>query len=502
MQSDRIKKLLNQFKEKPIETKSSYILLFIGLVTFLWFAGNNFISHSEFWAISSAKLLGMTSHESLIVYARPFYYFVLSVPYAFKLGNVDHILFARLLFAVLAFLHFFLSWKLSLKLNKSRWSSFLFLIFILSFHVYTYNIFRIRSDLLCQVLTLAAFLRILKLQTQPKPRFKYDPYIILFSFLISLTTPKSLYAVLWLCAFYVFTKRKNTNRMNLLRDILFLFLGPAYILILIAVVSGFFFPDIDNIFAITLSYYLNSFSHYLSWESLTAVIRSAKINILHYVVIFTGIGLAIKSRSSLSESQKSLLFIFSLSFLTLVLHPERWDYFIASIAPYLALPALFTFNFLEKTKLKALFLLPLIWFPFHTTYYTSWLYENKEQLSAIQSLESLLRDNKPGRYFDGTGILPRENSILWFLGPGDPENNKNTLNSIKQIQPEFIFRTPKLRHSGPEMIIFLHKNYQEEVEGIWVKKDFFPQLKREHLKRPAIPFELLFIYDIHPPTRW
>ena len=78
----------------------------LSLILFLFMGLNHFISHSEFWSIAIAKILGQ-SNAAANNY-KFLFYLPLKLLYIFPLSNVEHIQVARLFFGGMAFACFFL----------------------------------------------------------------------------------------------------------------------------------------------------------------------------------------------------------------------------------------------------------------------------------------------------------------------------------------------------------------------------------------------------------
>ena len=65
-----------------------------------------FISHSELWAVASARLLGSTDFVAIPLYYKPLFYVPLHFFYFFDLSNTQHILLARAFFSIIGSIGF------------------------------------------------------------------------------------------------------------------------------------------------------------------------------------------------------------------------------------------------------------------------------------------------------------------------------------------------------------------------------------------------------------
>ena len=187
--------------------------------------------------------------------------------------------------------------------------------------------------------------------------------------------------------------------------------------------------------------------------------------------------------------------------LILIVHSEKWTYFIAQLIPFLSLPALFTFQMLNHRAFsKILVVILLLGSPLLITNHHSWFRSNKQQFLAIQELENIVSHIPNATYFDSTGLLPRAHGRMWFLGPNDPNSKVDTLLNLKREPPDFIFYTPKLDLAFAEITVFLYKNYIEIAQDVWLIQD---KAKKFEASPAQIKTSLrtLFIYDFLPYMR-
>ena len=136
------------------------------------------------------------------------------------------------------------------------------------------------------------------------------------------------------------------------------------------------------------------------------------------------------------------------------------------------------------------------------TFYNSWWHTNKVQFGHTEHLNLILEHLPEWRIFDSTGIVPRANNVLAFYGPSDPEGNANTTKSLEQYKPEIVVYTPKLRIGGPNLIIFLHKNYEEVNPGFWILKAKLDDYNELYFPKWNYNLGTTFGYDYLPEVRY
>ncbi len=496
-----LKKLFQKYSNIIIYDLRTYGAFLLPLPLFLYLSATNFVSHSEFWAISSATLLGSTLHEAMVLNLKPVFYLFLQIPYYFNLQSPAHVVFARMQFGLLAFINLILIYRLIRTLNWSRLCAAFYCGFLLTFHVYFYNFYRVRADFITLFFLLLILERLVRPRVHLIQKFGFDPFVPVLVFLLSLSTPKAVYSILWICCAYAFLNWHKLKVWKIFRQLLFYFLLPASALVLGRQILGIGSDFIENIYALAINYHFNSLENIWEAENFSAVVRSLRINFLQYFVILVGILLFFLKRRFKSKERKLALLLFCLSGVTLLIHPERWDFFIASLIPFLGLPGIFVFESIGKNWQKITLVVALIWTPLHMTYYTGWWFSNQGQLKNVEQVEFIMEHFPGALLFDATGVAPRVDNLLWFLGPYDVPGNRKTLKVVEQIRPEVILFTPKLRFGGPELIIILNKHYNEVRPNLWVSNKFAPEFSEVHFPNWNYNLGAAFNYDHLPRIR-
>jgi hypothetical protein len=429
---------------------------------------------------------------------RPLFYGLLKFPYFIETANWQHILLARGMFGFLGFINLLLIYRLIRSFDYSHWQSIGYVFFLLTFHVFFYKIYRVRSDFLVLTFLLIAIERILRGIVESHKWLKFDLVLPALVLLMCLSTPKSVYALCWLFIFYnwyQFDPQRPLTAFS--RSLLMIGLPPSLLLITFQLLVSPSSP-LPDLYATSLNYYLMSFNSSFESISFLAIKRSLAINFLQYLGIALGLGLFLLHKKTQSKKQQAMILFFGLALLTLILHPERWDFFIAFVLPFIGLPFLFIIQRLENRTSRMATSLALFLIPGLMTQFSGWHHSNQMQKRAIDNV-SLVIGHFPGAaLFDATGILPRGHRLNGFIGPNDVIGNRNTLMAVETRRPEFILYTPKVALAAPQILVFLTKEYAEKRPGLWVRKDLATafdemgfQQWRYHLGAP-------FVYDHFP----
>ncbi len=477
----------------------SFILSF---PVFIYLSLNYYISHSELWAIASARLLGETSGEALVLYYKLIFYSFLKIFYGFELGNIHHIKFSRLFFGFLASLNLSLFITNIFWLTKSFRSSFLYLFFLMTAQIYICHVFRVRADVVSTFFILLLYTRINYnyLHNSQGRLFKpLDFFLFIFAFL---STPKSIFLLTAVIVYSLFLNIKNQSRTELLLSLLIHLFFPVGIILTTFSLLNSAQILLANPYSLALQYQINTMSDFFSSGNWSHILLSLKINFMHYVFIIWGLLIYLwRPQSEKNHFKDTQVILTLLALLMTLIQTEKWPYFLASMLPFMGLPLIFFLDRYKKPFQSIIFSLVIIITPLLMTIPQTLFPHNREQLKAISELEKLFKLLPEGNYFDSVGILPRYPSGLWFLGPSDPQSRAYTLEHLKNNSPDFIFYTTKVNLGAPEIISFLYENYFQKQGDIWIlnkHKDLFKDVPNIDL----INIEPLFIYDFLPATRF
>ena len=486
---------------KRSKPEAWFFTICLGL--FLFMGLYNFISHSEFWSIAISKLLGQTSGSGIANYYRPLFYLPLRLLYFLPLSNTEHILTARLLFSGIAFACFSL-FLFNLKwFTKNRTDKIFFGIFFLSFQVYFYNISRVRSDLMAHFFILMTYTLINRDYHNHRPMKSFDRKVLILCALAFLSTPKAIYLILAIMFYEYYLHGRNTNLSKMFMNFVF---SPVLILSLFLVMGDLLFKMKIfpvNPYPLALNYHLNSMKLFFDSNLWVDVFSSLRINFLHWFLILLGLFIFFIKRKSFQKDRflSAQILLFLMSLFILIIHPEKWGYFIAVLIPFLSLPLLVLLPQINNPLKRSVIMVCLILSPFINTSIHSFYRTNEGQRIAIKKLEEITKPQPFETYFDSTGILPRKKMLYAFFGPNDPVSGSKTFMQLKSHPPGFIFITSKVRQGGPGIYKILIENYYSYTPDVWIHK----RLKKSYRfdkSRSALGLESLFIYDFFPYERF
>ncbi len=468
----------------------------IPLLIFVPMSLSNFISHSEFWGITSGQLFGSFSPEAIVVYYRPIFYALLKSLYFLPLDNISHIKAARLLFGVIASFNCFLIAAIVYQRSKDKKLSFIYILFLLSIHTYFYNIFRVRSDILALFFFLLAVYKTNLDVLKGLPTFSWKTLGLIF--LCFLSTPKAIFLIFVFAAYTFYLNSTEKASSPKFRIAFYLMLPFAFV----TVVSSLFLllqASESNPFVYALLYFSNTTGQLFQIEGWSNLILSFKINFLHYIFLSMGWILFLKNKKQ--DHWSSFAILAGASSLSFLIYPEKWDYFFASYIPLIFLPSLYVFSWILKKRARFALVIPLFVTPFYMTHFTGWHFSNKEQIRVIGNLGDLVDNSPEALYFDSTGLLPRHPILMVFYGPGDERAHHNNLDILKEVQPTFIFFTAKVSLGEPEILKFLHLNYKEITEDVWIHSQRTPEIPAKITETKPTSLNHLFIYDRRPYIR-
>lgn len=473
-------------------------LLFVTAL-FWWYSVNNFISHSEFWSIFSGQLWGDTSEPATVVYYKPLFYMVLKIPFLIPLSSVDHILVSRSFFGILAGVYFALVSIFVYRESKSIKITLLFSLFIMSFHTFTYNIFRVRADLLSHIFILLGLLSIQKKSENKTDAFVIEQKLLFFFLCALLSTPKAIFSVA-ASLLYLNSKTKKSLRLGPTLVSLSLYLiFPLFLSLSLAGVLQWSSILEENPYSLAILYFVENMGDLFSRNYWVAFTQSLKINFLHYLVILGGAGIILSGKESRFKSFATLSLF---SWLLFLIYSEKWDYYLAVVLPFLSLPSLALFESVSKKFHLWALMTVLVIFPFYMTFFEGWSVPNTSQLAVVEKLENFLKLHPGTSYFDSTGLVPRFPANKSYIGYNDKESAQKAISSARLLKPEFVFYTSNMNNRKDVVMPYLFSNYVRISPNFWVRSEYLSQLEKGPWEDFPLFFKDLFIYDYRPRVRF
>jgi hypothetical protein len=468
-------------------------LFFIFLLFTASLALTQHYSHSELWAITTSQYFFNNSGHTMFIYAKPLFHGLLSLFYALPLNDVAHIQWARGLFAFIGALNLWLIYQIATSQLQRRSASLWFTGFILSFHVVFTQCFRVRSDWF----SFSFFLILLYFLLNPRPQGRAPqktdrliPLLILFSFL---ATPKAIYLISMGALLYLIQSPLNRRR---LKNAVLYFVVPVGLTLSLATLTGELIFSQFGALTFALHYYIQSFSTQWLLSPFVAVQQTLVVNSLQCFVIVTGLFYCGKNIKS--GNNKKYLLITTLAISFILIHPERWEFFLATMVPLLCLPLLTLLN-VKKYRRWLYGLSPaLVVLPLWLTYGETWLVTNKHQQRAIADLAELTKFFPEESYFDSTGALPRQSFFPFYFDENNPASNQNSQEKARIAKPGLVFLTAKMQIGGGRLLTFLLENYKDRGGGFWLRKDL---IKQDSPIYYGPPLNQIFNYSHRPYVR-
>ncbi len=460
----------------------------VSLVLFLFMSFNNFISHSEFWSIAVSGILGQdnagANHYKLL------FHLPLKLLYFFPLSNVEHIQMARLFFGGVAFTCFFLFLLNIRSMVKNSLNWMIFGFFLLSFQIYFYNSFRVRADLISNLFIIMAYTLINKNFYNNHDNYEFKAFktidlkILTLCVLAFLSTPKAVYLIFAIISYQSYLHYKSPSDLSkILLNFVFSIFLPIGLLFLtghLLVQWGLIY---ENPYAMALRYHINSTKPIFSPCLWSEIFITLKINFLNWFLIFLGFLCFLKHEKHMTKLLKGQIILFVPVLLILVVHPEKWSYFIAQLIPFLSLPFLFVLRFADNPFKKLTMTFLLLLSPFVVIVPGTFYRSNSRQMETIKKMEKIMEAAPSENYFDSMGLLPRGKALFVFLGPNDPESRRHTLSALRLKPPGVIFLTSKLGLARPELNTILQGEYRAYRPDVWIHK----RLENSYEFRPQAP---------------
>jgi hypothetical protein len=448
-------------------------LCFFGAFAVLSFFG--YVSDSEIWSVNLGKNISTQWYQPWL-YSRPLFYLPLGFVTAFSNNALGIFRCAKMLFflngAAIVLLTYLIAEQFARMGRRPFFLVPVFAVFLLlSSPLFLYQGYRIRSDLVgCSLQLLVLYIAN---KAEDGPACNAGALLLPI-----LATPKSFLHSIG-SAIYIRTRtdlRYGTPLLffSILAIILVYPQAPAFF-------RGTLFQNESGAF-----FSLARFYH------LKTAATGAPTFLLILLFRVPLLGFRLWKNLFLSQRERdfhlSLAALAVFSFISVVFFPEKTPFFIASNMPvlvifgsmvigdlpvvaesvpslvrqaYLPISAWFVFGILCSTLAQSGATNFLIYFKHDRA---------DKQFAAIETLEKYL-DGYPGAiYFDGVGLIPSKNYVNRFVGPNDPETNKETLRWIAETEPDLIFYVDKLAaHLEPGLSKILERDYFQISQGVFAR---------------------------------
>ena len=331
-----------------------------------------------------------------------------------------------------------------------------------------------------------------------RPFKTFDLKILILCALAFLSTPKSIYMISAIIAYRTYLYYKSpSDLLKLLLNFTFsVFLPISFLLIFNEILfrTGVFN---DSPYFLALRYHLNSMESIFSSNLWNEIYISLKLNLLNWILIFLGLIYFLKHEKNMTKLLKGQIILFLMVLFIIIIHPEKWSYFIAQLIPFLSLPFLFTLRLMDNPFKKLIVISCVFLSVFSLTPLSTFYRNNSRQMEVIGELEKIVKSGSPENYFDSMGLLPRKKALLVFLGPNDPESRIHALSALYEKPPGFIFMTSKVREIDSKIHKLLLKEYRDYRSDVWIHKRLEKSYEFNPHSQPLY-LEEIFVYDFIP----
>jgi hypothetical protein len=458
------------------------------LAFFVFFGGLTHISASEFWPISLSKLVLSSGMSDTGIFLKPVFHVLLSFIYFFPLSGWDHILAARILFSIIAFLTcaIFVNWQLRINVKNGQVGRHLFFFLLFLSPVFLAQVVKVRSDMLALFFSVI----LISIGSIAKPVYSSKRFLLLATvnlFLLA-STPRALIhdivVVGFLLMYHWKSLRGNPEGQ---RQYLIAFgipyLAVAYICKPDGIASAFLLPYVRQSYA-TSFFECGQVYNWIAADPVGFV-----FSLLGFLI---SLWQMFRSQHWLNELP--WLFLFVGGCFGVFLADLKTPFLIASFYPFLLAPALrlvLVGGFAWTRSVRFVSIFALLWsVQFVFTQGAYFILTNQPQKEIILKLEQLLAEHPDFRYFDGLGILPRSNQMLVYLGPSDNISLDHALNLVKTERPDVFLYTSRTMLMSPYIDEVLAKNYKLIGPNIYLRNDKSGVNKIELASPPSVNFFL------------
>lgn len=364
-------------------------------------------------------------------------------------------------------------------MSPSRRSSptILFYALICTMPLFIVHFPKARSDSIsASFILLSGFLI---LQNEARSTFVRGLIYVFGSAAALLITPKSIDLVaalgvlFWITEYRHDLDGRSTPKTRPLHRLIWL-LGPVASLLLIGLIISREFITKSITYWFDTYEGLHLFSR-LTWISVERAIITAPVVSF---VIAAGFIAGLLGFRRLGMREKALVVIGLIVGLFIVIHSQKYFFFLASRIPFLALGALPGLHLIvewvsSKLSFRAtisaisVLLVVSLGLTIHRLWNYSGFYLRFQKVAYLQ-IEAYLQRTEVTRYWDAIGLFPTRNTIFHYPSPSDRTNN-DLLGYVDQSLPTLILRTRKMELLEPFFMGWLRERYVQLNDEIYVR---------------------------------
>lgn len=433
------------------------------------------LEDSEIWGITSSRRFLDEISTVSSAHIKPLFSLIFGTIVHLAPTDWDALFFSRVFTVGLAATGVFCLIRLVTSTYSSthqRIASYALLGLTVATPVFLLHFTKARSDTVAVSLCLISLLLISLSQNKQR-------IFLLASTAVLLITPKSIDLVVALASFTWLTREAESNASRRLKQLTWL-LSPMAVLFGLALI----FSREPLIRALTYwldSYSDSPFTSLTHWSHLISAARSGWIaTALLTIGIFSSLYFFFSKarRTTLTLIERAFICSGLAVALFMLVHSQKYQFFIASRVPFLLMLALPGWvRLLDSTLTKitatraALAGVAIVM----TSFAFSINRIHREQLFSLDlqktvhaSLLSYLKRSEVSRYWDAIGLFPKQNRIFHYPSPGD-RTNEDMPDFVESSRPAIVIRTPKMNLLEPYLFVWLQKKYAPISDEIHVR---------------------------------
>lgn len=439
-------KLLWHEQALPHSNTDMKYLIFTFFVVFGLF---HKISSSEFWPITISRTWLHPDRFETSMFQKPLLTFFLAFFHLLNVSDVAHLIIVKFFFSLFtavglfSFSYFVLRFHDSKKKPDLTSVAVLSLLFFICAPTFQENFFSVRSDQAAFVLFVlflnlcqSGFIRLSALCLLIIPLMGIKESLFLL--------PGALY---------------YASQFNHLLTKRVLFYGCLFSA---AVLIWAFALNLDALNYLGNTYEEATFSRFASptFISESTLLAGALISWIYFF-------------SKKNKRMYPLCGVSMLLALALFLIPQSFDFFVASLIPFIYLPLiLMLLQTLPEKKLLALTTAHVLFviatrYTFDIQFYQT----NLTQLKFISKISDVVHRNKL-TYLDGIGILPKQTYLPCFVSPLDAMANNYCISLLKEKKPDVVIITNRLLGLGDQIFQLVQNGYTQLYPNFYVLNEY------------------------------
>lgn len=455
-----------------------YSSLFLALLCLTTVLPGLFLSFedSEIWGITSSRRLIDQPFEITSAHYKPLFSLIFGSVVSLSSSDWTALIASRWVTMIFAAAGLFSFYSLGLKLldrHRPIYFTGIFYAIFATMPLMILHFTKARSDTISASIVFVGGFTLLCLKRRPL-------YVTGLTYCCAglaalMITPKSIdLLVVLMLIFWFITPAASTLRRTLWMT------GPLVVPLLAGLVLT------RELIVRSIIYWIDTYQglQFFSWVNWVSITRSLQAAPVVSLVVGSGLAIGIVQCRKLDRNERLLVAIGAAVCLFIVIHSQKYLFFLASRAPFLAVGALPGFHLLiesiarrcdDKTVLRGLlaaFSLSLAiafakieQFP---------VFEMRYQRAVLESLSAYLDRAHSGPYWDAIGLFPKRNSIFHFPSPGD-RTNSDLLDYVDRSRPTLILRTSKMELLEPQFMLWLRSRYFAINEQVYVRFHMIPK---------------------------